>query len=106
VKDLIDKLNNKFFESRVRLGVMAMLMVEDWVHYSHIKQSLELTDGNLATHLKLLRNHELIEEKKEFVNRKPHTTYRATEIGRKEFQGYLDALEALIHWQQGNHGQG
>jgi DNA-binding HxlR family transcriptional regulator len=100
VKDLIDKLNNKFFESRVRLGVMSMLMVEEWVHYSDIKKSLQLTDGNLATHLKLLRNHELIEEKKEFINRKPHTTYQATEKGREEFSAYLDALEELIKRQK------
>jgi DNA-binding HxlR family transcriptional regulator len=100
VKDLIDRLNNKFFESRVRLGVMSMLMVEDWVHYSEIKKSLELTDGNLATHLKLLRNNELIEEKKEFINRKPHTTYRATDKGREEFAAYLDALEELIKRQK------
>lgn len=100
MKDLIDKLNNKFFESRVRLGVMSMLMVEDWVHYSEIKKSLELTDGNLATHLKLLRSNELIEEKKEFINRKPHTTYRATDKGREEFSAYLDALEELIRRQK------
>lgn len=100
MKDLIDRLNNKFFESRVRLGVMSMLMVEDWVHYSEIKQALELTDGNLATHLKMLRTNGLIEEKKEFINRKPHTTYRATDEGRQAFADYLDALEELIRRQK------
>ena len=100
MKELIDRLNNKNFESRVRLGVMSMLMVEEWVHYSDIKKALKLTDGNLATHLKLLRKHELIEEKKQFINRKPHTTYRATEAGRESFRDYLAALEELIQLQQ------
>ncbi len=101
MKELIDQLD-KVFESRVRLGIMSMLMVEEWVHYSDIKQALELSDGNLATHLKLLRKHEYVEDRKEFVNRKPHTTYHATDQGRKAFSDHLDALEALIRRQAFN----
>lgn len=95
MKEALDKLN-KVFESKVRLGVMSLLMVEPWVHYSHIKKTLSLSDGNLATHLKVLRTHEFISEKKEFINRKPHTTYQATEKGKQAFQDHLDALEAII----------
>ena len=101
MKHIFDKLDNKVLESRVRLGIMSMLMVEDWVHYSAIKKSLgskdkPLSDGNLASHLKKLREAGYLKEKKQFVNRRPHTTYQATTQGRKAFEAYLEALEALL----------
>ncbi len=98
MKELIDQLD-KVFESRIRLGIMSMLMVEEWIHYSDIKQALDVSDGNLATHLKLLRKHDYIEDKKEFLNRKPHTTYRSTDKGRQAFETHLNALEQLIRMQ-------
>ncbi len=41
---------NKEFESRVRLGIMSVLMVNDWVDFSEMKNLLEITDGNMASH--------------------------------------------------------
>jgi DNA-binding HxlR family transcriptional regulator len=92
---------NKQFENRVRLGIMSLLMVNEWVHYSAMKESLStpekpMTDGNLASHLKALLKHEYVEDKKQFVNKKPHTTYRATPAGREAFEAHLDALEAML----------
>ncbi len=92
---------NKQFENRIRLGIMSLLMVNDWVHYSAMKEALstpdqEITDGNLASHLKALMKHEFVEDKKEFIKRKPHTTYRVTQTGRKAFEAHLDALEELL----------
>ena len=75
---------------------MSILMVNDWVDYSSIKEMLGLTDGNLASHIKTLEKAEFIEMKKEFVGRKPQTSYRATKAGKKAFNEHLDALEALI----------
>jgi len=46
----IDQLN-KAFESRVRLGIMSMLMVNDWMDYKEITEQLSLTDGTLASHI-------------------------------------------------------
>ncbi|MEM7657543.1 MAG: transcriptional regulator [Bacteroidota bacterium] len=87
---------NKLFENRYRLGIMSLLMVEEWVAYNTLKTKLAVSDGNLASHIKLLRKAEYLEENKTFLNRKPHTTYRATSAGRKAFETHLDALEKII----------
>ena len=86
----------KEFDHRIRLGVMSILLVNDWVDFKTLKEMLDLTDGNLASHLKKLEAKAYIQIKKQFVGRKPNTTYAVTEEGRKAFNDHLDALEALI----------
>jgi DNA-binding HxlR family transcriptional regulator len=98
MKDLISGIN-KLFESRIRLGIMSVLMVNEEVDFSSLKDLLELTDGNLASHLTALEKNELIVVKKEFVGRKPRTTYAATRQGKKAFREHLAALESLIRQQ-------
>jgi len=75
---------------------MSMLMVNDWVGFKTLKEMLELTDGRLASHIKSLEENKFIEVRKEFVGRKPQTTYKATKAGRKAFSDHLDALEELL----------
>ncbi len=87
---------NKAFESRVRLGIMSVLMVENQVEFNTLKEVLELTDGNLASHLKALEKEEYLSVEKVFVSRKPKTTYNVTINGRTAFQEHLNALENLI----------
>jgi DNA-binding MarR family transcriptional regulator len=87
---------NKEFESRVRLGIMSVLMVNDWVDFSEMKSLLEITDGNLASHSNALEKAEYIEVKKEFVGKKPKTSYRVTQSGRQAFTEHLNALEKLL----------
>ena len=87
---------NKEFESRVRLGIMSVLMVNDWVDFNEMKQLLELTDGNLASHSSALEKSNYIEIKKEFVGKKPKTSYRVTQAGRNAFEEHLSALEKLL----------
>ena len=86
----------KVFESRIRLGIMSALMVNDTLDFNALKDLLELTDGNLASHLKALEQQEIIVVSKQFVGRKPSTTYRATEQGKDLFRQHLAALEELI----------
>ena len=86
----------KVFESRIRLGIMSALMVNDTLDFNALKELLELTDGNLASHLKALEQQEIIAVMKQFVGRKPSTTYRATEQGKDLFRQHLNALEKLI----------
>lgn len=95
MKNLLEKLD-KAFENRVRLGVMSALMANEYMDFNSLKQLLNVTDGNLASHLKALENTEYIEMKKEFIGRKPNTKYKATNAGRKAFTLHLEALEALI----------
>jgi len=87
---------NKSFESRVRLGIMSVLMVNDAVDFNSLKKLLEVTDGNLASHLKALEKEKMIEVKKQFIGRKPNTQYFATDIGKKAFNEHLAALERIL----------
>ncbi|HTG66548.1 MAG TPA: transcriptional regulator [Flavobacterium sp.] len=92
---IIDKLN-KDFESRVRLGIMSILMVNDWIDFTEMKTLLSITDGNLASHSSALEKAEYIEIKKEFVGKKPKTSYRVTNRGRAAFNEHLNSLEKLM----------
>lgn len=87
---------NKEFESRVRLGMMSVLIVNDWVDFTEMKNLLQVTDGNLASHSTALEKKEYIEVKKEFVGKKPRTSYKITEIGKKAFQEHLAFLEKMM----------
>lgn len=87
---------NKAFDSRIRLGIMSVLMVNDDADFNTLKELLELTDGNLASHIKALEGLEYICSVKQFVGRKPNTRYSITELGRESFQNHLNALEQLI----------
>ena len=95
MKHLIDDIN-KAFESRVRLGIMSLLMVNDAVDFITLKQELSLTDGNLASHLTALEKLEYIKVAKQFVGKKPNTTYSASKSGKKEFLNHINALERFI----------
>ncbi len=99
MKDIISGLN-KVFDSRIRLGIMAVLTVNDSVDFNTLKELLDITDGNLASHLKALEKNELIEVSKQFVGRKPNTTYSVTALGRNLFQQHLNALENLLNREQ------
>lgn len=91
----IHKLH-KAFESRVRLGIMSVLMVNDSIDFNTLKDLLQVTDGNLASHSAALEKEGFIHIKKEFVGKKTLTTYSATKLGVKAFEEHLDALEKLI----------
>ena len=95
MKSLIANLQ-KVFESRIRLGIMSALMVNDTLTFNELKELLDLTDGNLASHLKALEQQEIIVVSKQFVGRKPNTTYSATGHGKDLFHLHLEALENLI----------
>lgn len=92
---MIDRLN-KAFESRVRLGVMSALLVNDWVDHTTLKQLLNVTDGNLASHLTALHDAGYVQVRKRFVANRPNTSYKATASGTTAFRRHLDALEQLI----------
>ncbi|OJU54406.1 MAG: transcriptional regulator [Bacteroidales bacterium 45-6] len=87
---------NKAFDSRIRLGIMSILSVNDSADFNTMKELLGVTDGNLASHLKALESSQYILSSKQFIGRKPNTKYSLTDLGRKSFQEHLDALEKLI----------
>jgi DNA-binding MarR family transcriptional regulator len=95
VKNFIGDLN-KAFESRVRLGIMSILMVNEPVDFSAIKEQLQVTDGNIASHISALEKLDYIKIEKKFIGKKPNTSYAATLKGKKAFHEHLNALEAII----------
>ncbi len=95
MKNPIENLQ-KVFESRIRLGIMSALMVNDVLDFNTLKELLNLTDGNLASHLRGLEQQEVISVTKQFIGRKPSTSYSATEHGKTLFGLHLAALEQLI----------
>ena len=87
---------NKIFDNRVRLGVMSILMVNTEMNFNDLKSMLEVTDGNLATHLTTLEEEGFIKVHKGFVGKKTNTTYSVTRAGEKAFTEHISALEKMI----------
>ncbi len=95
MKGLITDLN-KAFDNKVRLGIMSVLLTNNESDFNKLKSILEVTDGNLASHIKSLEKENYIEVSKQFIGRKPNTTYTVTRAGKLAFKKHLNALEALI----------
>ncbi len=91
----IEKLN-KTFDSRVRLGIMSTLMVNDEINFNDLKELINVTDGNLASHIKSLEESGFIKITKGFIGKKTNTTYAVTKAGERAFQNHLTALEKMI----------
>lgn len=87
---------DKAFENKVRLGIMSILMIEDTVNFNSLKETLKLTDGNLASHLKALEKLGYITVIKSFIGRKPNTNYSSSKIGMTAFNKHITALEELL----------
>jgi DNA-binding HxlR family transcriptional regulator len=98
MRTAISKLN-KLFENRIRLGIMSVLIVNKSYDFNSLKETLDVTDGNLASHLKALEENELIRVNKKFIGRKPNTSYSVTEKGVQLFRTHLKALEEIINSQ-------
>ena len=71
-------------------------MVNDSIDFKTLKEYLEVTDGNLASHASALEKQGYIAVIKQFIDKKPNTSYSATKLGEKAFKDHLNALEALI----------
>ncbi|HDZ41028.1 MAG TPA: ArsR family transcriptional regulator [Bacteroidetes bacterium] len=95
MKDILNKLS-KLLESRIRLGIMSALVINESMDFNSLKDLLDVTDGNLASHLRVLEENELIQVRKQFIERKPNTRYKATGHGKDVFNQHLDALEQLM----------
>lgn len=95
MKEILQNLD-KAFENRTRLGIMSALVVNDYMDFNSLKELLDVTDGNLASHVKALEDKSYIKISKEFLNRKPNTKYYATKEGKAAFTRHIEAIEKLI----------
>lgn len=98
MKNLISNIN-KAFDHRVRLGIMSVLMVNEYADFTTLKELLGVTDGNIASHIKALEKKDYVKVEKSFIDRKPNTRYSATKKGREDFQKHIDAIESLLKQQ-------
>ena len=95
MKNILQHIN-KAFDHRIRLGIMSILMVNEYADFTTLKELLGVTDGNLASHAKALENEKYITIEKQFIGKKPNTRYIATKSGKEAFKNHIDALEKLI----------
>jgi DNA-binding transcriptional ArsR family regulator len=95
MKHIISNLN-KAFESRVRLGIMSVLVVNDEMDFISLRETLDVTDGNLASHLRALEEAGYLTSEKRFLGRKPNTKYIITPEGAESFRNHLNTLEELF----------
>lgn len=91
---------DKAFENRIRLQIMSVLAVNASYDFNALKDLLQVTDGNLASHIKALEKEGYISVSKSFIGRKPNTQYTATKKGKDAFKKHLQALENLIKQQK------
>ncbi len=92
---ILDNIN-KLFDHRIRLGIMSILMVNEYADFNRLKELLDVTDGNLASHLKALEKAQYITIEKQFIGRKPNTRYSTTLLGKAEFKKHINALEKIL----------
>jgi len=91
---------DKVLEHRMRLQIMGILAANDSYDFNALKELLETTDGNLATHIKHLEREKYVNVQKSFVDRKPNTRYRISERGRTAFKKHIEAMEDIIRSQR------
>lgn len=91
---------DKAFENRIRLQIMSVLLANEHYDFNSLKELLDVTDGNLASHIKALEKEDYILVNKTFISKKPNTQYAVSEKGRTAFIRHLEALEKLIKQQK------
>ncbi len=81
---------------------MALLAASDEpVDFNTALSELGLTRGNLSTHIVKLEEAKFVKVHKEFVGKKPRTTYECTAAGRKEIKTYLAQIKSLLQVKSG-----
>ena len=93
---------DELVHQRVRLGILAVLREADSADFSYLRDTLDVTDGNLSRHLAVLSEAGLVSIHKGYRGRRPHTEIRATRQGRRAFDGHVETLRALIDSSEGS----
>ena len=82
--------------SRIRLAIVAALVSVEQADFNFLRDTVKTTDGNLSTHIRKLEEAGYVSSKKRFVERKPQTTYKITEKGRRALEEYVSTLEKFL----------
>ena len=95
MKDAIHQID-EIIHQKIRLGIMTMLAAEGSVEFVQLKERLDLTDGNLSSHISLLEKKEYLTVQKAFAGKRPQTTLKITRRGRLALKSYLEVLKKII----------
>ncbi|MBN1647243.1 MAG: transcriptional regulator [Spirochaetales bacterium] len=87
---------NDLFSSKYRLAIMALLSGGDEIEFAWFRSELQISDGNLSSHMDKLEKAGYISIKKQFVGKKPRTSYRITAGGLDQYQSYLNEIAKLF----------
>jgi DNA-binding MarR family transcriptional regulator len=87
---------DRVIHEKGRLAIMSMLAATPELSFTELRDALEMTDGNLTTHIKALQQEGYIAVAKSFQNNRPLTTCSLTAPGRKAFAEYIYLLEKIV----------
>jgi DNA-binding MarR family transcriptional regulator len=96
-----DELNaiqniDKIIHEPARLLLMAHLFVVESADYLFLQRQTGLTWGNMSSHLSKLENAGYVAVEKEFIDKKPHTTLKLTDKGRRAFNEYRKSMKQVF----------
>jgi DNA-binding MarR family transcriptional regulator len=104
VSEAIGQLDNVVHQ-RVRLGILTVLSEADRADFAFLRDTLELTDGNLSSNLQVLEQAGYVEIEKTFEGRRPRTWVRSTPAGRRALQAEVAVLEAIVSRVNGSRAR-
>jgi DNA-binding MarR family transcriptional regulator len=87
---------DRVIHEKGRLAIMSMLAATDEISFTELRDALEMTDGNLTTHVRTLQEAGYVSISKSFQNNRPLTTCSMTAAGRKSFTAYVGLLEQIV----------
>ena len=87
---------DRVIHEKGRLAIMSMLAASPELSFTELRDALEMTDGNLTTHIKVLQQEGYVAVAKSFQNNRPLTTCSLTAAGRKAFAEYINLLEKIV----------
>ena len=93
--ELFQKLDRVIHE-KGRLAIMSMLAASPELSFTELRDALEMTDGNLTTHIRTLQQEGFVSVAKSYQNNRPLTSCSLTPAGRKAFADYINLLEQIV----------
>ena len=87
---------DRIIHERGRLAIMSMLAASQELSFTELRDTLEMTDGNLTTHMRTLQEAGYVSIAKSYRNRRPLTTVSLTAAGRQAFANYVALLEQIV----------
>ena len=87
---------DRVIHEKGRMAIMALLAASPELSFTEIRDTLQMTDGNLCVHLRTLQEAGHVAVTKSFHRKKPLTTYSFTSSGRSAFENYISLLEQIV----------